>query len=135
MTKLQIRAFLYQLGCFMIFISAARYLVEHYTELTGYWFCHCVFSLGQVSPKFQVIKPRWKLFMKWVLPRGEGNRIVCWLQYKKGANYKSFIISLFYIDSKPTFCWGFLKDNSCYFFYIGDEIRNRIIKPYPKSPS
>jgi hypothetical protein len=73
MTKLQIRAFLYQLGCFAILFISARYLVERYTELTGYWIPVTAFFVGTiVSPKFQAVKTKdgEKLFMKWIFTKG-----------------------------------------------------------------
>ena len=69
MTKLQIRAFLYQLGCFAILFISARYLVEHYTNLTGFWIPLTAFVIGTLlAPKFQSVKTKdgEKLFMKWI---------------------------------------------------------------------
>jgi hypothetical protein len=69
MTKLQIRAFLYQLGCFAILFILARYLAERYTELTGFWIPLTAFFVGTLlSPKFQAVKTKdgERLFMKWI---------------------------------------------------------------------
>ncbi|MBC5838240.1 hypothetical protein [Flavobacterium muglaense] len=69
MTKLQVRAFLYQLGGFAILFISARYLAERYTGLTGMWVPFTAFVVGTiVAPKFQAIKTKdgEKLFMKWV---------------------------------------------------------------------
>lgn len=69
MTKLQVRAFLFQLGCFAILFTLFRYLVDHYTNLTGYWVPLTAFAVGTLlSPKFQAVKTKdgEKLFMKWI---------------------------------------------------------------------
>lgn len=69
MTKLQVRAFLFQLGCFAILFTLFRYLVGHYTNLTGYWVPLTAFAVGTLlSPKFQAVKTKdgEKLFMKWI---------------------------------------------------------------------
>ena len=73
MTKLQVRAFLYQLGCFAILFILARFLVEKYTELTGFWIPMTAFVVGTLlSPKFQAAKTKdgEKLFMKWIFMKG-----------------------------------------------------------------
>jgi hypothetical protein len=46
MTRLQIRAFLYQLGCFASLFILARYLVERYSGLTGLWVPFIAFVIG-----------------------------------------------------------------------------------------
>jgi hypothetical protein len=69
MTRLQIRAFLYQLGCFASLFILARFLVERYSGLTGFWVPFIAFVIGTVlAPKFQAVKTKdgEKLFMKWV---------------------------------------------------------------------
>ena len=69
MTKLEIRAFLYQLGCFAILFISVRYLVAMYTPLTGFWVPMTAFVVGTLlSPKFKALKtPNGeKLFMKWI---------------------------------------------------------------------
>jgi hypothetical protein len=73
MTKLQVRAFLFQLGCFAILFTSFRYIVDHYTNLTGYWVPLTAFAVGTLlSPKFQAVKTKdgEKLFMKWILIKG-----------------------------------------------------------------
>ncbi len=73
MTKLQIRAFLYQLGCFTILFLSFRYLVAHYTNLTGFYIPLTAFVIGTLlSPKFQAVKTKEgeKLFMKWIFIKG-----------------------------------------------------------------
>jgi hypothetical protein len=69
MTRLQIRAFLYQLGCFASLFILARFLVERYSGLTGLWVPFIAFVIGTVlAPKFQAVKTKdgEKLYMKWV---------------------------------------------------------------------
>lgn len=69
MTRLQVRAFLYQLGCFASLFILARFLVEKYSGLTGFWVPFIAFIVGTfLAPKFQAIKTKEgeKLFMKWV---------------------------------------------------------------------
>ncbi len=69
MTKLQVRAFLYQLGCFAILFVGFRYLVGTYTGLTGFWVPLTAFALGTIlAPKFQAAKTKdgEKLFMSWI---------------------------------------------------------------------
>ena len=73
MTRLQVRAFLYQLGCFAILFILARFLVEKYTDLTGFWIPITAFVVGTLlSPKFQAAKTKdgEKLFMKWIFMKG-----------------------------------------------------------------
>lgn len=73
MTKLQIRAFIYQLGCFAILFISARYVVANFTDLTGFWIPLTAFIIGTIiAPKFQVAKTKdgEKLFMKWVFMKG-----------------------------------------------------------------
>ncbi|MEZ7500321.1 hypothetical protein QO200_16425 [Flavobacterium sp. Arc3] len=73
MTKLQVRAFLYQLGCFAILFISARYLVERYTGLTDFWIPLTAFVVGTLlSPKFQAVKTQdgEKLYMKWIFTKG-----------------------------------------------------------------
>ena len=73
MTKLQVRAFLYQLGCFAILFTGFRYLVEHYTNLTGFYIPLTAFVVGTlISPKFQAVRTKdgEKLFMKWMFIKG-----------------------------------------------------------------
>lgn len=73
MTKLQVRAFLYQLGCFAILFVGFRYLVGTYTALTGFWIPLTAFALGTIlAPKFQAAKTKdgEKLFMSWIFLKG-----------------------------------------------------------------
>ena len=73
MTKLQLRAFLYQLGCFAILFISFRYLVWRYTNLTGLWIPFTAFAVGTLlAPKFLAVKTKdgEKLFMKWIFAKG-----------------------------------------------------------------
>ena len=73
MTKLQVRAFLYQLGCFASLFVGFRYLVATYTGLTGFWVPLTAFVLGTIlAPKFQAAKTKdgEKLFMSWIFLKG-----------------------------------------------------------------
>ncbi|MEM0577887.1 hypothetical protein [Flavobacterium polysaccharolyticum] len=73
MTKLQVRAFLYQLGCFAILFVGFRYLVGTYTGLIGFWVPLTAFALGTIlAPKFQAAKTKdgEKLFMSWIFLKG-----------------------------------------------------------------
>jgi hypothetical protein len=73
MSKLQVRAFLYNLGCFAILFVLFRFLVENYTALTGFWIPMTAFIAGTLlAPKFQVAKTKDgdKLFMSWLFVKG-----------------------------------------------------------------
>ncbi|MFV5695820.1 hypothetical protein ACM55G_10330 [Flavobacterium sp. LB3P122] len=73
MTKLQVRAFLFQLGCFAILFTSFRFIVDQFTNLTGYWVPLTAFVVGTLlSPKFQAVKTKdgEKLFMKWIFIKG-----------------------------------------------------------------
>jgi hypothetical protein len=73
MTKLQLRAFLYQLGCFAIMFISFRFLIFKYTNLTGLFVPFTAFVVGTIlSPKFQAVKTRdgEKLFMSWLFIKG-----------------------------------------------------------------
>ncbi len=73
MTKLQVRAFLYQLGCFAILFISIQFLAAKYTHLTGLWVPFTAFVVGTIlSPKFQAVKTKdgEKLFMSWLFIKG-----------------------------------------------------------------
>lgn len=73
MTKLQVRAFLYQLGCFAILFIGFRFLIAEYTNLDGLWIPLTAFAVGTIlSPKFQASKTKdgEKLFMSWIFIKG-----------------------------------------------------------------
>ncbi|WP_343617821.1 hypothetical protein [Flavobacterium sp.] len=73
MTKLQVRAFLYQLGTFAILFIAGRFIIAMYTGLTGIWIPMTSFVIATIiGPKFQAVKTKdgEKLFMKWIFVKG-----------------------------------------------------------------
>ena len=73
MTKLQLRAFFYQLLCFGILFVGFRYLIEKYSNLTGFWIPITAFVVGTLlSPQSQAVKTKdgEKLFMKWIFLKG-----------------------------------------------------------------
>ncbi|TRX22164.1 hypothetical protein FNW25_04345 [Flavobacterium franklandianum] len=73
MTKLQVRAFLYQLGGFGILFILFRFLIGSYTNLEGFWIPMTAFVIGTIlSPKFQAAKTKEgeKLFMSWLFIKG-----------------------------------------------------------------
>ncbi|BDU25573.1 MULTISPECIES: hypothetical protein [unclassified Flavobacterium] len=73
MTKLQLRAFLYQLGSFAILFLLLRFVIASYTGLTGIWIPLTAFVVATIiGPKFQAVKTKdgEKLFMKWIFVKG-----------------------------------------------------------------
>ena len=73
MSKLQIRGFLYQLGCFAILFIAGRFVIASYTQLTGIWIPMTAFIVATlIASKFQAVKTKdgEKLFMKWIFIKG-----------------------------------------------------------------
>lgn len=73
MTKLQVKAFVFQLLCFATLFILGRYLIESYTNLSGLWIPFSAFALGTLlAPKFQAVKTNEgeKLFMKWMFIKG-----------------------------------------------------------------
>jgi hypothetical protein len=73
MTKLQLRAFIFNLLSFVVLFVGFRILVEKYTNLTGIWISLTAFVIGTIlAPKFQVVKTKdgEKLFMKWLFIKG-----------------------------------------------------------------
>jgi hypothetical protein len=73
MTKLQVRAFLYQLGCFGILFILFRFLIGSYTNLEGFWIPMTAFVAGTIlAPKFYAVKTKdgEKLFMSWLFVKG-----------------------------------------------------------------
>ncbi len=73
MTKLQIRAFVYQLLCFAVLFILSRILVDKYSNLTGFWIPITAFIVSTLlAPKFQAVKTNdgEKLFMKWLFIKG-----------------------------------------------------------------
>ncbi len=73
MTKLQVKAFVFQLLCFATLFILGRYLLEIYTNLTGLWIPFTAFAVGTLlAPKFQAVKTNdgEKLYMKWMFIKG-----------------------------------------------------------------
>ena len=73
MTKLQLRAFLFNLLSFVVLFVGFRILIEKYTTLTGIWISLTAFVIGTIlAPKFQAVKTKdgEKLFMKWLFMKG-----------------------------------------------------------------
>lgn len=73
MTKLQVKAFVFQLLSFSTLFILSRYLIFEYSRLTGLWVSFLAFVIGTVlAPKFQAVKTkeREKLFMKWLFIKG-----------------------------------------------------------------
>ena len=73
MTKLQLRAFIFNLLSFVVLFVGFRILVEKYTNLTGIWISLTAFVIGTIlAPKFQVVKTKdgEKLFLKWLFIKG-----------------------------------------------------------------
>ncbi|KRD09959.1 hypothetical protein ASE21_09550 [Flavobacterium sp. Root901] len=73
MTKLQVRAFLFQLGSFAILFILGRFIIAAYTGLTGFWIPITAFVVATIlSPQFQAVKTKdgEKLFMKWIFIKG-----------------------------------------------------------------
>ncbi len=73
MTKLQVRAFLYQLGCFGILFILFRFLIGNYTNVEGLWISMSAFVAGTLlAPKFYATKTKdgEKLFMSWLFVKG-----------------------------------------------------------------
>lgn len=72
MTK-KTKALLYNLICFAVLFFLVRYLVVHYTRLTGFWIPLTAFIVGTIlAPKFQAVATATgeKLFMKWIFLKG-----------------------------------------------------------------
>jgi len=70
---LQTKAFIYQLLAFATLFIGIRYLVDEFTNLTGYWIPITAFVAGTLlAPKFQAVKTKdgEKLFMKWIFIKG-----------------------------------------------------------------
>jgi hypothetical protein len=73
MSKLQLKAFVLQLICFATLFILSRFLIEKYSNLTGFFIPITAFVVATLlSPKFQAIKTKEgeKLFMKWLFLKG-----------------------------------------------------------------
>lgn len=73
MNKLQVRAFIFNLLSFIVLFVGFRYLIEKYSNLSGFWIPLTAFVIGTIlAPKFQAVKTNdgEKLFMKWMFLKG-----------------------------------------------------------------
>lgn len=73
MSKLQLKAFVFQITCFMVLFLLSRYLLGSLTTLSGFWLPFTSFVVATfVGPKFQAAKTKdgEKLFMKWIFIKG-----------------------------------------------------------------
>lgn len=73
MTKLQVKAFVFQLLCFAVLFILSRILFEKYSNLTVFWVPITAFVVSTLlAPKFQALKTNEgeKLLMKWILIKG-----------------------------------------------------------------
>ena len=73
MSKLQVKAFVFQLICFIIFFLSIKYAVLELTTLNGFVPSLIAFVIGTfLSPKFMATKTKEgeKLFMKWIFLKG-----------------------------------------------------------------
>ena len=67
------KAFVYQLICFALLFIVAKFAIEAYTNLSGYWIPITAFVVGTIlAPQFQAVvtKDGEKLFMKWIFMKG-----------------------------------------------------------------
>ena len=73
MSKLQLKAFVFQLISFVIFFLLTKYAVLELTNLQGFIVSLIAFVIGTfLAPKFVATKTKdgEKLFMKWVFLKG-----------------------------------------------------------------
>ena len=73
MTKLQVKAFVFQLLCFAVLFILSRILFEKHSNLTGFWVPITAFVVSTIlAPKFQAVKTNdgEKLFMKCLFIKG-----------------------------------------------------------------
>lgn len=73
MTRLQVKAFVFQLLGFAVLFIISRILFEKYSNLTGFWVPITSFVVSTIlAPKFQAVKTNdgEKLFMKWLFLKG-----------------------------------------------------------------
>ncbi|AMA48606.1 hypothetical protein HUE46_10810 [Flavobacterium columnare] len=67
------KTFIYNFLSFALFFFSARYLVNQYTHLNGWWIPMTAFVISTIlAPKFQAITTRdgEKIFMKWIFIKG-----------------------------------------------------------------
>lgn len=73
MSKLQIKALVYQLLCFAALFFLTRFIVDEFTNVSGMWIPVTAFVVGTLlSPKFQAVKTKQgeKMFMSWLFVKG-----------------------------------------------------------------
>lgn len=73
MSKLQVKAFVFQLTCFVIFFLSTKYAILELTTLKGFYVSLIAFVIGTfLAPKFKATKTKdgEKLFMKWIFLKG-----------------------------------------------------------------
>ena len=73
MTKLKVRSYIFQIGCFGVLFFLIQYLLTEYTNLDGLWVSSTAFVVGTIlSPVFQAVKTKngERLFMKWIFLKG-----------------------------------------------------------------
>lgn len=71
--SLKTKAFIYQFLGFAVLFIAARFLLDQYSTLTGFWVPLTAFVIGTLlAPKFHVLKTNEgeKMFMKWMFLKG-----------------------------------------------------------------
>ncbi len=71
--SLKTKAFLYQFLCFAVLFIAARFALEAYSNLSGFWLPLTAFVIGTLlAPKFRVISTNEgdKMYMKWLFAKG-----------------------------------------------------------------
>ena len=69
MSKLQVKAFVFQLVCFNIFFLSTKYAVLELSDLKGFKVSLIAFVIGTfLAPKFKATKTKdgEKLFMSWI---------------------------------------------------------------------
>lgn len=71
--SLKTKAFIYQFLCFAVLFIAARFALEAFSGLSGFWLPLTAFVIGTLlAPKFRVIKTNdgEKMFVKWLFLKG-----------------------------------------------------------------
>ncbi len=74
MSKLEIKAFVYQIICFGILFYGIRYLLPLYSHLHGFWIPVTAFVMGTIlAPKFGVQKTKngEKMVVSWLFFRSK----------------------------------------------------------------
>ena len=71
--KAQTKALIYQLACFAVLFLAARFLLDEFTGLTGFWIPITAFVIGTIlSPQFKAVRTPDgdRLFLTWIFMKG-----------------------------------------------------------------